>query len=264
MSRSIKQLMNLEGRCALITGSTGYIGREIAETLAELGARLYLLDLNDNDLRAQQNDLKHKYNCDSQILRCNLESEMEIRSLTSNIQNLDILVNNAAFVGSSKLQGWSTNFEKQTLDSWDRAFNVNLRAVFQLVKELREALCASNNGSIINISSIYGFIGPDRSIYEGTSIDSPAAYAASKGGLIQFTRWMSTVLAPAVRVNSISPGGIERGQPKNFKDRYIAKTPLKRMGREEDMKGAITYLATDLSAWVTGQNIIVDGGWSAW
>ena len=256
--------MNLEKRYALITGSTGYIGKEVAETLAELGANLYLLDLNENSLLEQQNDLKKKYKCNSKIIRCNLESESEIKDISNRIENLDILVNNAAFVGSSNLKGWSTSFENQTVDSWDRAFNVNLRAVFQLVKEVQTKICNSNNGSIINISSIYGFLGPDRSIYEGTSIDSPAAYAASKGGLIQLTRWMSTVLAPKVRVNSISPGGIERGQPKNFQERYIAKTPLKRMGREEDMKGAIAYLATDLSAWVTGQNIIVDGGWSAW
>ena len=220
--------MNLENRYALITGSTGYIGKEIAETLAELGANLYLLDLNENSLLEQQNDLKKKYKCNSKIIRCNLESESEIKDISNRIENLDILVNNAAFVGSSNLKGWSTSFENQTVDSWDRAFNVNLRAVFQLVKEVQTKICNSNNGSIINISSIYGFLGPDRSIYEGTSIDSPAAYAASKGGLIQLTRWMSTVLAPKVRVNSISPGGIERGQPKNFQERYIAKTPLTR------------------------------------
>ena len=93
---------------------------------------------------------------------------------------------------------------------------------------------------------------------------SPAAYAASKGGLLQLTRWLSTVLAPDVRVNSISPGGVARGQPESFVTRYVARTPLRRMATEEDFKGAIAYLASDLSAYVTGENIVVDGGWSAW
>ena len=95
-------------------------------------------------------------------------------------------------------------------------------------------------------------------------MNNPAAYAASKGGLLQLTRWMATVLSPSIRVNAISPGGVARGQPKEFVDRYIARTPLRRMGREEDFKGGIVYLASELSSWVTGQNLTIDGGWSAW
>jgi len=93
---------------------------------------------------------------------------------------------------------------------------------------------------------------------------NPAAYAASKGGLLQYTRWLATVLAPTVRVNAITPGGVWRNQPDSFHKKYVERTPLKRMAREEDFKGAIAYLASDLSSYVTGQNIIVDGGWTAW
>ncbi len=102
------------------------------------------------------------------------------------------------------------------------------------------------------------------SLYEDTAMGNPAAYAASKGGLTQLTRWLSTVLAPDIRVNCISPGGIARGQDEKFVKRYETRTPLKRMGKEEDMKGALLYLASDLSAYVTGQNLLVDGGWTAW
>ena len=122
----------------------------------------------------------------------------------------------------------------------------------------------SGNASIINIGSIYGVYGPDPSLYQDLSLHNPAAYAASKGGLIQLTRWLATTLAPFVRVNSISPGGIFRNQPEEFVDRYSSKTPLGRMGTEEDIKGAIMYLATDLSNWVTGQNVLIDGGWGTW
>ena len=122
----------------------------------------------------------------------------------------------------------------------------------------------SKYASVINIGSIYGMFGPDLSIYEDTELNNPAAYSASKGGLIQLSRWLSTVLAPKIRVNCISPGGILRNQPEIFVKRYVDKTPLKRMGSESDIAGAVVYLASDLSSWVTGQNLVVDGGWGVW
>jgi NAD(P)-dependent dehydrogenase (short-subunit alcohol dehydrogenase family) len=106
-------------------------------------------------------------------------------------------------------------------------------------------------------------LGPDLSLYQGTPMGNPAAYSASKGGLLQLTRWFSTVLAP-IRVNAISPGGIERGQPEKFQQRYIQKVPLARMGSDSDMKGATLFLASDLSSYITGQNIMIDGGFSVW
>ncbi|MDO8629190.1 MAG: SDR family oxidoreductase, partial [Phycisphaerales bacterium] len=119
-------------------------------------------------------------------------------------------------------------------------------------------------GSIINIASIYGSYGPDLRLYAGTAMGNPAAYAASKGGLIQLTRWLATVLAPHVRVNSISPGGVFRNQPEEFVQRYEARTPLGRMATDDDLRGAMLYLASDLSRYVTGQNLSVDGGWGVW
>jgi NAD(P)-dependent dehydrogenase (short-subunit alcohol dehydrogenase family) len=107
-------------------------------------------------------------------------------------------------------------------------------------------------------------VGPDLSLYGDTNLGNPAAYAASKGGLLQLTRWLATVIAPAVRVNCLTVGGVWRNQPEDFHQRYLAKTPLRRMATEEDLKGAVAYLASDLSLYVTGQNLIVDGGWTAW
>ena len=106
--------------------------------------------------------------------------------------------------------------------------------------------------------------GPDWNLYEGTTMGNPGAYAASKGGLIQLTKWLATTVAPKVRVNAISPGGIFRNQPEKFVAKYTAKTPMGRMGVEDDFRGAIAYLASDLSSYVTGQNIAVDGGFGAW
>jgi NAD(P)-dependent dehydrogenase (short-subunit alcohol dehydrogenase family) len=107
-------------------------------------------------------------------------------------------------------------------------------------------------------------VGPDMGVYENTTMGNPAAYATSKGGLLQLTRWLAMVLAPEVRVNAITSGGVWRNQPETFHTRYVARTPLRRMATEEDLKGAVAYLASDLSAYVTGHNLVVDGGWTVW
>ena len=119
----------------------------------------------------------------------------------------------------------------------------------------------SKNATIINVSSIYGVYSPDLEIYQGTKLGNSAAYAAAKAGLIQLTKWLSKALAPRIRVNCISPGGIFRDQPKKFVKAYIKKTSIKRMAKEDDLMGVFAFLASDASAYVTGQNIIVDGGW---
>src|SRR6185436_14020356 len=155
-------------------------------------------------------------------------------------------------------------FEQQTFDAFEAAMRVNVGSAFVAVQEARQALTESGHGSVILVGSLYGVVGPDMRLYEGTSMGNPAGYAVSKGGLLQLARYLATVLAPKVRVNCVSPGGIERGQPQVFQDRYIARTPLARMGTEEDIKGAIAYLATDLSSYTTGQHLIIDGGFTAW
>jgi NAD(P)-dependent dehydrogenase (short-subunit alcohol dehydrogenase family) len=174
------------------------------------------------------------------------------------------LINNAAFVGATDLEGWNVPFEEQSIKTWRRAIEVNLTAVFGICQGLMPLLKKSDGASIINIGSIYGLYGPDLSLYQETSMNNPAAYGASKGGVLQLTRWLATNVAPEVRVNSISPGGVYRNQPSEFVRRYEQKTPLGRMASGDDLRGAITYLATDLSSYVTGQNLSVDGGWGIW
>jgi len=268
VTRSIRDLMLMNGRCSLITGAAGYLGLAIAETLAELGSDLVLLDFPSEELVRQQQQLLLLYDIKVDAIGCDLEDPAQRMTVPSQIDQtfgrLDVLINNAAFVGTSGLEGWAVPFEQQSLYTWARALEVNLTAAYALVQACHPLLHASGHASVINVASIYGFLGPDLSLYEGTAMHNPLAYAVSKGGLLQMTRWLSTVLAPSIRVNAISPGGIARGQAQSFVERYEARTPLMRMGREEDFKGAIAYLASDLSQWVTGHNLVVDGGWSAW
>jgi NAD(P)-dependent dehydrogenase (short-subunit alcohol dehydrogenase family) len=264
----IKELMNLAGRRALITGATGGLGKVMADTLAELGADLVLVDRAGSDCQSLTEALTQRWGNKVQYQVCDLEQQEQRTELMGwvkgEVGELDILINNAAFVGTSGLQGWVVPFEEQTVDTWRRALEVNLTAVFDLCRGLTPLLKAARRGSIINIASIYGTLGPDYGLYEGTAMGNPAAYAASKGGLVQLSRWLATTLAPQVRVNAISPGGVFRNQPDVFVKRYEARTPLGRMATENDFRGTIAYLASDLSAYVTGQNLMVDGGWSAW
>lgn len=266
--KTAAQLMDLRGRRAMVTGATGGIGRVIAQTLAELGADLILVDRPGLDFDVVAKEVA-RFNAGHALrIVCDLEQPSDREQLIGSILDggggLDVLVNNAAFVGTSDLQGWVTPFEQQSVATWRRALEVNLTAAFDLVKGLSPVLKRSGRASVINVASMYASLGPDYSLYEGTEMGNPAAYAASKGGLVQLTRWLATTLAPDVRVNAISPGGVFRNQPETFVKRYEARTPLRRMATEEDFKGAVAYLASDLSAYVTGQNLMVDGGWSAW
>ncbi len=265
---TIKKLFDLSNCCGVLTGATGNLGRVLCETLADLGADLILVDINDKDLHILSKELEKTYNISVTAIECNLENEKERESLIDavkkNRDSLDILINNAAFVGASDLEGWSVPFEQQSMETWRRALEVNLTSAFHLCQGLSPLLSNSADGSIINISSIYGSFGPDWSLYDGTSMSNPAAYAASKGSLLQLSRWLATTLAPKVRVNAISLGGIKRGQPESFINKYEHRTPMGRMATEDDFRGVIAFLASPASGYITGQNIMVDGGWGVW
>ena len=262
--KSIHELISLKGKTALLTGACGGMGRMISFQLAELGCDLLLLDKYSENLHSLKDEIRKDFSINIECITCDLECTSNRNKAISRVKRkgcLDILINNAAFGGTTKLPGWCVTFEKQALDTWKRAIEVNLTSVFHLTQGFCKFL-SETNGSVINIGSIYGELGPDWSLYDGTSMGNPAAYSASKGGLIQLTRWLATTLAPNVRVNCISPGGIYRNQPKEFVERYEAKTPLKRMANEDDFKGIVTYLATNMSKYTTGQNFIIDGGYS--
>jgi len=266
--RAIRELMNLTGHVACITGGAGHIGSAMADGLAELGAHVVVVDLSAERCAATAAGLQSAHGPEALALPIDLADEAAVRSIPGAVAarfgRLDILINCAALVGSSTLKGWAVPFREQGSEAWRLALEVNLTSPFVLTQACAGLLAESGHGSVINVSSLYGVAGPDMRLYDGTAMGNPAAYGASKGGLLQLTRWLSTVMAPSVRVNAISPGGVSRGQPELFQERYVDRTPLRRMAVEEDFKGAAAYLASDLSAYVTGQNLVVDGGWTAW
>jgi NAD(P)-dependent dehydrogenase (short-subunit alcohol dehydrogenase family) len=267
MSR-LNELSNLSGRTALITGASGRLGQIFSETLAELGCNLILVDLPGLDNKEEISDLKKMWGIEIEYISCNLEFQEQRLKLISKILDsgfaLNVLVNNASLVGSSKLEGWSVKFENQSVETWQKAMEVNLTSVFELSQGLLPLLRKSQGANIVNISSIYGLYGPDWRLYENTNMANPAAYSVTKSGLIGLTRWLATTISPDVRVNAIAPGGIFRNQPDEFVKKYSSKTPLGRMATEDDFRGILQFLASDLSSYVTGQVISVDGGFGIW
>lgn len=266
--KTISDLMCLNGRIALVTGGFGHVGVAILNSLAELGADLIVVERRDKINHYVAEEIQNKWGCKVFIYSCDLENHDERKDLIGRILNehrsLNILINNAAFIGDSALTGWNVPFEEQSIETWRRALEVNLTAPFELCQRLSSRMSESKGASIINIGSIYDHLGPNWRLYNGVEMSNPAAYGASKGGLLQITRWLSTTMAPKVRVNSISLGGIFRNQDPTFVCRYIEGVPLGRMAVEGDFSGAIVFLASDMSSYVTGHSLNVDGGWSAW
>jgi len=255
---------DLSGRTAVVTGGAGPLGSVLADALAAAGARVVVVDLHRD---AGEATVRALPGAGHLALAANLLEPEGISAVVEAALGLgqcDVLVNNAAFTGTSGAPGYAVPLDEQTDEAFAMALALNLTAPFSLTRRLAPLLRSSGHGSVVNVSSIYGLVGPNMRLYEGTRMGNPAAYAASKGGLAQLTRYLSTVLAPEVRVNAFAPGGIERGQDDAFVQRYERLTPLGRMGTEDDFRGVLTWLASDASAYVTGQVIAVDGGWTAW
>lgn len=267
LGRSISELSRLDRRVSLIIGGAGHIGSVAAAGLAELGSKIALVDLNHDRIHSVAESLRSAHGADVFELAADLEDESAVRSIPQQVVKhfgrIDVLVHLAAIV-NPELGGWTTKFEDQSVTQWRRGIEINLTSAFLLAQGCVEHLRKSPNGSMIFFGSTYGIVGPDWSIYDGTDMGNAAGYAASKGGIIQLTRWLATTLAPSVRVNTLSPGGVYRDHLEVFRNAYANKTPLKRMATEEDYKAGVAFLASDMSRYVTGHNLVIDGGWTAW
>ena len=251
----------LTGRTAVVTGGAGPLGRVLTEALARAGATVLVVD------RAGAHEQAARLGAGHVGILADLMRPDDVAAVATTVADhgaCDVLVHNAAFTGTSGVPGYAVPFDEQTDEAFAAATWLNLTVPFSLTRRLAPLLRRSGRGSVVMVSSIYGLVGPNLTLYEGTAMGNPAAYGATKGGLVQLTRYLATVLAPDVRVNGFAPGGIERGQDPAFVERYSRLTPLGRMATEQDFAGVVTWLAGDESAYVTGQTVAVDGGWTAW
>jgi len=255
---SYGRLFDLKNKVAVVSGGAGLIGSEIVKGLNDFGAKVYVADTNmDGAKRMETRSIKSIY--------MDLASDASVRKALKKIsvesKKIDILINCAY----PRTSDWDLKLEDVTFNSWKENVNNHLGGYFLCSRASAELMKKRSGGVIINFSSIYGVLAPDFDIYKGTKMTMPVAYSAIKGGIIAFTKYLAAYYAKYnIRANVISPGGILNQQDASFVKKYTVKTPLGRMAKPQDIVGAAVFLSSDAASYITGQNILVDGGWSIW
>jgi len=264
-------LFSLKNKTAIVTGALGLLGRKHCEALAEAGANVVVADIAEAAVEKFAEDLGDRHGG----LKIDVTSERSLKAARDKILtrygSIDILVNNAAINDMFENPGMAKElsaFENYPLDAFKKSLDVNVTGVFLASQVFGSVMAQQGSGSIINIASTYGIVGPDQSIYrnecgEQTFYKSPV-YPVTKGAVVNFTRFLAAYWGnKGVRVNTLSPGGVENAQNEFFIQNYSAKTLLGRMAQPTDYQGALIFLASDASAYMTGANLVVDGGWTA-
>lgn len=273
VSDQSKNLFSLTGKVAVVTGGGGLLGQVFCQALATAGANVAIIDI---DKQAADKTAANVEKSETQkviALECDITSPESVSAMVQDVVTqlgrIDILLNNAASKGSN-LDQFFAPFEKYSLQAWREVMSVNIDGLFLVAQSVGSQMKKQGGGSIIQTSSIYGVVAPDQRIYEGSeyngrAINTPAVYSVSKAAVLGLTSYLSTYWAGSkIRVNTLTPGGIASGQNNEFNQKYSNRVPLGRMGEASELTGALIYLASDASSYVTGQNIIVDGGLSAW
>ena len=253
-------IFSLKKKIAIITGGAGLIGETVAIGLSQAGAKVYIADTDEK----KGKKIEKRYD-KIQWIDLDITDINSIKSTVDNVikneKKIDILINSAY----PKTIDWNLKFEKIKPESLKKNVDMHMNGFILCCQQVAEKMKKQKNGSIINFGSIYGVLGPNFSIYNGTDMTMPAAYSAIKGGIISFTKYLATYYAKYdIRANVICPGGILNNQLSNFVKNYEEKTPMKRMGKPEDIVGSIIFLASDASSYITGQVLMIDGGWTVW
>jgi NAD(P)-dependent dehydrogenase (short-subunit alcohol dehydrogenase family) len=271
---SYRGLFDLYGKVAVVTGGAGILGQHFCAGLAESGARVVIVDLLEDKAKELALSLTDRYKVQTIGIGCDVSNRESVQAMVERVVSefgeINVLHNNAA-AKSDDLDAFFAPFEEYSLDQWRKIMTVNLDGMFLIAQAVgKQMVVQRKGGSIIQTASIYGLMAPDHRIYEGSSylgrqINTPAVYTASKAAVIGLTKHLATYWADkGIRVNTLTPGGTESGQNDEFNRRYSARVPMNRMATAQEMVGALLYLASDASSYVTGQNIIVDGGLNAW
>lgn len=244
-------ISKLKGKVIIVTGGCGLLGREI------------IRDLESKDAIAINADINVDTNLDKQTIAFDVTSEDSvinaIKLLSKFYGKIDGLVNNAY----PRTKDWGTKFEDITYESWQKNVDIQMNSIFLITQKIMPELLKTK-GAIVNMASIYGVLGNDISIYENTSINTSAPYSAIKGGIINFTRYLASYYGrQGVRINCVSPGGIFDNQHETFVSNYEKKVPMGRMGNPDDIAPSVSFLLSDDAKYITGQNLIVDGGWTS-
>lgn len=272
-NKTVSDLFSLKDRVIILTGAAGKLGPSYAATLSEAGAHVVLADLKIEASLELADILSQKYSTDSLGVHVDLTSKVSVNAMVGNVMEkygrIDGLVNNAAYEqhASQISHGLADaiSFENFPLKLWEKTIAVNLTGTFLCTQAVGEIMVAQGRGVILNVSSVYGMVGADQRIYGNSSINSNVAYAATKSALLNFTRFLAAYWqGKNIRVNSLSPGGVFANQDLDFVKNYCYRNMMDRMATLEDLCGAVLFLTSDAAAYITGANLVVDGGWTAW
>lgn len=244
-------MFRLDQKVIVVTGSFGLLGRAICKSLEEAGARVIGIDIVSKE--GADGYIKADVTDESQMMAA-------ISGIIEAEGRIDGWVNNAY----PRTADWGNKLEDIPMDSWRKNVDLQMNSYFMCSRLALQEMAKAGTGSLVNMSSIYGVVGPDFTVYAGTSMTTPAAYTAIKGGIVNLTRYLAAYFGPrGVRANCISPGGIFDHQPESFVNSYCSKVPLKRMGKPEDIGPSVVFLLSDEASYITGHNLMVDGGWTA-
>ena len=264
---SVKKMNNLSEKVVFLTGAAGLLGTQYATALSSVGANVVLADINYNKCKKIEKELKEKNNVSPFSIKMDISNKKSIDNAIAKVMKkfskIDVLVNNAVFPETQKER--SIQFEKFPLELWNKIFAVNVTGVFLCNQKIGSIMVKQKKGSIINISSMYGIVAADQRIYGDSGLNSTAAYAVTKSSLFNFTRYLASYWRnTGVRINTLTLGGVENNQDPKFIQKYSEKTMIGRMAKKNEFTGALIFLASDASSYMTGSNMVVDGGWTAW
>jgi NAD(P)-dependent dehydrogenase (short-subunit alcohol dehydrogenase family) len=272
---TIMDKFSLNGRTALVTGGAGLLGRQFTRTLGEAGAKVVVADLDQKAASEQAQELMSDgisaISVGVDVTSPDLVTAM-VNSTVGKFGSVDVIVNSAALdpkFDKENLDQQSANaFETFPLETWKQAIDVNLTGMFLTCQAAARQMLEQGSGVIINICSIYGLAGPDQRLYEqpdGSRLYKPAYYPVSKAGVLGLTRYLAAYYAGKnIRVNALTPGGVFNDHDANFTEKYTPKTMLGRMAEIDELNGGLLFLASDASSYMTGSNLVVDGGYTAW
>jgi NAD(P)-dependent dehydrogenase (short-subunit alcohol dehydrogenase family) len=276
---SVKKQLDLSDKKIIITGGAGFLGMNFAEAVAEMGGLPILIDVNKESIGNAVSILSDKgFKADGFVI--NITDKQQVSEVINEVQEkysrIDVLINGAAFAMKNLQEGgkdFFAPFEDYDEDLWQVSLDVNLTGTFLITQAVGKIMRKQLSGVIINVASDVAVISPDHRIYEpneqmdykGVSFNTPIAYSVSKSGILAFTRYLATYWSKyGIRVNSISPAGVYRNQDEKFVEQLVYRIPLGRMAFAEELKGPIVFLASDASSFITGTNLIVDGGRTIW
>jgi len=274
MSSQYKNLFELKGKTAVVTGAVGILGQRFCRGLAEFGAQVAVVDLEPDRCASFAEQLQCDYGTAALGVACDVADPASVANMVEQVVNcfgsIQVLHNNAASK-SADLDAFFASTENYSLAEWRKIMAVNVDGMFLVAQTVGSQMQRQGKGgSIIQTASIYGLVSSDKRIYEGSfylgrQISNPAVYSTSKAAVVGLTRFLAANWGDTgIRVNALVPGGVESGQNETFKSRYSARVPLGRMAQADEMVGALVYLASDASSYVTGHCLVVDGGLSAW